>query len=362
MTINPSTGTITATKFAGAHNGTVGATTPSTGAFTTLSASSTVSGTGFTNRFASPGPIGSTTASTGAFTSLSSSGTVSGTGFTVYMLSPPEIGTTTPNIGTFTTLTVSGANELRLADSDSTNYVGFKSPATVSANKIWTLPAADGTSGQVLSTNGTGTLSWANGGGSGTVTSVGGTGTVNGLTLTGTVTTSGSLTLGGTLNLSSPPAIGSTTASTGAFTTLSASSTVSGAGFSAYLASPPSIGSTTASTGKFTSLEFKNPIEPIYAIANGSGATTLAPDCANGSVQSFNMSTATSLTFNSFTNATAGQSLTIIVTNNTISTITSTMKWAGGVKTLTGTASAIDIISVYYDGTNYYASISKGFA
>jgi hypothetical protein len=44
----------------------------------------------------------------------------------------------------------------------------------------------------------------------GTVTSVGGTGTVNGLTLTGTVTTSGNLTLGGTLNLSSPPAIGGT--------------------------------------------------------------------------------------------------------------------------------------------------------
>ena len=39
-----------------------------------------------------------------------------------------------------------------------------------------------------------------NGKGSGTVTSVGGTGTVNGITLTGTVTSSGSLTLGGTLS------------------------------------------------------------------------------------------------------------------------------------------------------------------
>ena len=47
--------------------------------------------------------------------------------------------------------------------------------------------------------------------GSGSVTSVGGTGTVNGLTLTGTVTSSGSLTLGGTLSLVSPPAIGTTT-------------------------------------------------------------------------------------------------------------------------------------------------------
>ena len=54
----------------------------------------------------------------------------------------------------------------------------------------------------------------------GTVTSVGGTGTVNGLTLTGTVTTSGDLTLGGTLDLSSPPAIGGTAAAAGTFTTL----------------------------------------------------------------------------------------------------------------------------------------------
>lgn len=39
------------------------------------------------------------------------------------------------------------------------------------------------------------------GGGGGTVTSVGGTGTVSGLTLSGTVTTSGNLTLGGTLSV-----------------------------------------------------------------------------------------------------------------------------------------------------------------
>jgi collagen type VII alpha len=52
----------------------------------------------------------------------------------------------------------------------------------------------------------------ASGTGAGTVTSVGGTGTVNGLTLTGTVTSSGNLTLGGTLDLSAPPAIGGTTA------------------------------------------------------------------------------------------------------------------------------------------------------
>jgi hypothetical protein len=70
---------------------------------------------------------------------------------------------------------------------------------------------------------GTVTLLASSSGAAGTVSSVSGTGTVNGLTLTGTVTTSGSLTLGGTLSLVSPPPIGSTTPNTGAFTTLSAS-------------------------------------------------------------------------------------------------------------------------------------------
>ena len=49
-------------------------------------------------------------------------------------------------------------------------------------------------------------------------------------------------------------AIGATTASTGSFTTLSASSTVSGTGFSTYLASPPAIGGTVAAAGSFTTL------------------------------------------------------------------------------------------------------------
>ena len=51
-----------------------------------------------------------------------------------------------------------------------------------------TLPVDDGTSGQVLTTDGNGVLTWTTNG-SGTVTSVGGTGTVNGITLTVTVTT-----------------------------------------------------------------------------------------------------------------------------------------------------------------------------
>lgn len=45
-------------------------------------------------------------------------------------------------------------------DSTETYTVSFKAPTTIAANVSWTLPAADGTSGQVLSTDGAGTLSW----------------------------------------------------------------------------------------------------------------------------------------------------------------------------------------------------------
>ena len=51
--------------------------------------------------------------------------------------------------------------DLRFADSDSSNYVAFQAPSTVASNLTWTLPATDGSSAQVLTTNGSGTLSWS---------------------------------------------------------------------------------------------------------------------------------------------------------------------------------------------------------
>lgn len=66
-----------------------------------------------------------------------------------------------------TNLTLNGQADLRFADSDSSNWVAFQAPATISTNITWTLPSADGTNGQVLQTDGSGTLSWASGGGGG---------------------------------------------------------------------------------------------------------------------------------------------------------------------------------------------------
>ena len=50
--------------------------------------------------------------------------------------------------------------DLRFADSDSSNWVAFQAPSTISSNVTWTLPSADGASNAVLSTNASGTLSW----------------------------------------------------------------------------------------------------------------------------------------------------------------------------------------------------------
>jgi hypothetical protein len=95
---------------------------------------------------------------------------------TVSSYSAPTLGSTTITSGaTVTTIsgltlasgvgttafTLNATAELRFADTDSSHYVGFKAPGTVSTNRIWTLPSTDGTSGQTLSTNGSGTLSWS---------------------------------------------------------------------------------------------------------------------------------------------------------------------------------------------------------
>ena len=63
-------------------------------------------------------------------------------------------------------LTLQAQNDLRFADSDSSNYVGFQAPSTVSSNVLWTLPATDtAVAGYALVSDGSGTLSWGVAGG-----------------------------------------------------------------------------------------------------------------------------------------------------------------------------------------------------
>jgi len=64
-------------------------------------------------------------------------------------------------------VTLRTRSELRLNDTDNSNYIAIRAVANLTANVTYTLPGVDGTNGQVLSTNGSGVLSWVTGGGGG---------------------------------------------------------------------------------------------------------------------------------------------------------------------------------------------------
>ena len=53
-----------------------------------------------------------------------------------------------------------GEMRFRELNTSGVNYVGLKSPDNLATNTIWTLPSQDGTNGFVLSTDGSGSLSW----------------------------------------------------------------------------------------------------------------------------------------------------------------------------------------------------------
>lgn len=83
----------------------------------------------------------------------------------------------------------------------------------------------------------------------------------------------------GTSAINSTP-VGNTTASSGAFTTLSASSTVSGTGFSNYLATPPAIGGTTPAAGSFAALTCTSSNVSVTLSPTGTGTVTINPATA----------------------------------------------------------------------------------
>jgi hypothetical protein len=125
---------------------------------------------------------------TGKLLQNSTGATLSDTGAAVFTGALDVLGNST-----------AGSNLKLYEDTDNgTNYVSFKAPDTIAANVTWTLPSADGTSAQVLQTNGSGVLSFAtvSGGGSpgGSTTQVqynnaGAFGGITGATTNGTALT-----------------------------------------------------------------------------------------------------------------------------------------------------------------------------
>ena len=307
---NTPTLALTSTGVGTINNMSIGATTASTGAFTTLSATgnitlgdadtdtitqaaSYVTGTvlrsakAATNTLALAAYDVDGTAYTNLVTlTASNTPTLALTSTGVGTINNMSVGATTASTGAFTTLTSNGATTFTAGTASTTTGTG-----------TLVITGGLGVSGRINAANLDGIVG-ANTAAAGTFTTLSSTGnttigdavadtiTVNGQFVTGTVlrsaqTATNTLALAAydtdgaaytnliTLTASTTPtlaltstgvgtinnmSVGATTASTGAFTTLSASSTVSGTGFSTYLASPPAIGGTTAAAGTFTTL------------------------------------------------------------------------------------------------------------
>lgn len=104
--------------------------------------------------------------------------------------------------------------------------------------------------------------------------------------------------------------------------------------------------------------KIQNPVledyaETVEAIGSNDSPTLTV---ANGNVKTVTISAG--LALSAFTDAAAGQTITLIVSGSGSATGTGTYKFAGGNKTLTNDS----IVSIHTpDGTNYFASIATDF-
>ena len=285
----------------------------------------------------------------------------------------------------------------------------------VQINNAYTLPNADGTNGQVLTTNGTGTLSFS--------TVAGGSSTLDGLsdvtitsaadnqylrydngtsqwineTVTGVtnlndlsdVSASGptngqllqyndsasawqTVTLSFLSNISedtSPQLGGALDAQSNNFTsvgTINTHTIPGGTGTIALTSDIPSAGisnvveDTTPQLGGtldcqdniVQSPDLKDYKETVHSLGSTDNPSI---SVSNGNVQTVTISSALNLP--AFNSPATGQSVTLIVSGSGTASGTGAYKFAGGNKTLTNDS----VVSIFYDGTTYFTSIATDF-
>lgn len=113
----------------------------------------------------------------------------------------------------------------------------------------------------------------------------------------------------------------------------------------------------TAFTGYTTLNEY---IETVY---DGGNVSAYTPNATNGPVHKIRLTA--NLTLSAPTNMVTGSSITVIIrqdgTGNRGMTANSAYKFAAGISTLSTAANSIDVMGIFYDGTNYLATLSKGY-
>ena len=101
--------------------------------------------------------------------------------------------------------------------------------------------------------------------------------------------------------------------------------------------------------------------ETVYNWGNASGSHTI--NVTSGTIH--RMTLVGNLTVTGFTTPLAGQSATLVIKQDSTGSRTLTtatgMLFVGGSKTLTTSSNATDVVNMFYDGTNYLCSLTKGF-
>jgi hypothetical protein len=102
-------------------------------------------------------------------------------------------------------------------------------------------------------------------------------------------------------------------------------------------------------------------VELVYAAGNVS--TTYTPALSNGPVQ--NMRVTNNINLNLPSDMVTGSSICLIVqqdaTGNRVITPNAGYRFAGGSKTFSTAANAIDIMTIFYNGTFYLCNLTKGY-
>lgn len=101
--------------------------------------------------------------------------------------------------------------------------------------------------------------------------------------------------------------------------------------------------------------------ETVYNGGNWSG--TVSPNRNNGTIQKYTLTG--NITLNAPTNITAGQGITLILTQDGVGgrllTANSAYKFASSFNTLSAGAGAVDMLNIFYDGSTYYVTLTVGY-